>query len=107
MVGSWVFQKNVETFIEMLAWIAGAPFEEWEYHCDKVTKGLEGTSDELDVWFDYELRGKKRSLTFQAADDPGSSVYHFRVNASSDAVELVELAFHIGAESELPRMWYR
>ena len=101
MVGSWIFKQNLESFLEMLAWIAGHPFADWDYNA--IVAGIEGTNGEKEQWFHYELDSSKRRLAFHIADDPGSSVYLFRISAPDDVVPLVELAYFVAEGNDLKR----
>src|SRR5690242_7122843 len=100
-VGRWIFKRNLESFLEILAYVAGCPFEDWDYCA--VVAGVEDTNDETNKWFDYQLTGSKRLVSFQVADDPGSSVLHFRIDVPEDAIEMIELAFYVAESNDLTR----
>ena len=99
MLQSWILEHNLESFLILLARIAGYDFGRWDY--DAVVAGLNGTSDENGVWFDYEFQGNNRSVAFSAAQDRGASVLHFRIMVAEDAVELVQLAFAAASEFDM------
>jgi hypothetical protein len=101
MLRSWIFQENLESFLELLTWIAGCKFNEWDFNA--VVAGIEGTNYDLDTWFKYEFEGTKRSVAFEVADDPGSSVYHFRFPAPSGAAELIELSLFAASSNNVRR----
>jgi hypothetical protein len=101
MVGSWILKQNLESFLEMLTYIAGYPFNDWDF--DAIAHGINGTDGEHDRWFQYEFRGTKRSVSFFVADDPGSSVYLFRITVPDDAVETVDLAYFVAEGNDLKR----
>jgi hypothetical protein len=99
MIASWIFKQNLQPFLHMLAWIAGYDASDFDYNA--VEHGIDGTDNEKENWFNYEFIGSKRRIVFKAADDPGSSVLHFRILAPHDANELVELAFIIASEADV------
>jgi hypothetical protein len=99
MIESWIFKQNLESFLAMLAYIAGNPFEDWDFHA--VVAGIKSTDCEKERWFEYEFNGPKRRITFRAADDLGSSLFLFRIDTTDDAKELIDLAFYICESNEL------
>ena len=101
MVKSWIFQQNLEAFLEMLEWIAGERLERSDYNA--IAEGIVGTNQELGNWFEFGFCGKKRSIVFKVGDDPGSAVSHFEVTIPVDAVELVEFAFLVASENDIKR----
>lgn len=99
IVGNWIIRENLQVFLELRAQIAGTRLHDWDYFA--IRDGLIGTNDERDTWFSYRIDGKKRSIIMQAADDPGSSVLHFQIEADDSSAELVELAFFMVQGTEI------
>ena len=99
MVASWIFEQNLEAFLEMLAYIAGCKLNDWDFAA--VVAGIPGTNDETGKWFAYEFVGNRRIVKFDIADDPGSSVLHFRVVVPEDAECLVDLAFFVASGNDV------
>jgi len=97
-VQSWIFKYNLRSFLEMLGWIAS--YSPSDGDLDVISAGVDGTNDEREKWFSYEFKGEKRKIEFQVADDPGSSVLHFRIAAPPDAVELVNLAYFVASKNQ-------
>lgn len=83
----------------MLAYIAGCKLNDWDLAA--VHAGIPGTNDEQGRWFTYEFAGDHRIVRFDVADDPGSSVLHFRITVPKDAEPLVDLAFFVASGSDI------
>lgn len=98
-VENWIFQDNLQFFLEFLAWIAGSRLEEWDFFT--VKRGIEGTNCEEDRWFCRAIVGKKRTVSLQIADDPGSSVYAVRIEADQSTAELFSLAIYASQSSKV------
>lgn len=99
MIASWISQQNLEAFLEMLAYIAGTKLNDWDFAA--VVAGIPGTNDETGKWFTYDFTGDQRIVKFDVADDPGSSVFHFRVTVPEDAQSLVDLAFFVASGNDV------
>ena len=96
-IDNWIFQDNLQFFLELISCIAGCRLEEWDYFA--VKSGIEGTNCEQEQWFPYSIAGEKRTVSMRLADDPGSSVYAIRIDADESTAELFNLAIYVAQSS--------
>ncbi|MFD7916837.1 hypothetical protein ACFV30_40145 [Streptomyces sp. NPDC059752] len=65
-VGGWIWERNLRSFLELLAHYAGYGFDatDWE----TVALALEATDDErTDGWYSYPLVGEHRHVEIRLA----------------------------------------
>ena len=92
MLANWVFADNLRPFLLSLGWFVGYAFDEDDWSA--IRRGIEGTDEEGDLWFDYEFAGELPAR-FRIAVDPGTSVVHVRVAVPAVAEPKVEAALSI------------
>ena len=95
----WVLLENLRAFLFFLADSAGYGFLPEEL--DAIRIGVEESDAEAGKWYDFEFDGSRTRITFYLARDPGTSVMHFRVRSTDDALARIEVAASLMSEYRL------
>jgi hypothetical protein len=88
-VDTWIFEENLQPFVELLAFLAGYTLYDAEYDGVAIEYGIKATDKDEGKWYTYALAGT-RALERHLARNSGSSVVSVRV--TSDAAITAELA---------------
>jgi len=67
----WIFDTNLEPFLNVLSWMVKYKFEYWDW--EVISNGVLHTGVEADKWYDYEFSGEI-TVKMRIARDVGSSV---------------------------------
>jgi hypothetical protein len=75
VTANWIFSSDFREFVEILALLSGYDLSVVEKEIMEDNRGA--TDSENGKWYSNEFKGKWR-LDFSFAQDPGTSVIHFK-----------------------------
>ena len=81
-MGGWIFDKNLQSFVEVLAFLAGYALYDEDYDWVAIEYGVKATDEDANKWYTYAFAGT-RPLEFDLACNVGSSVVSVRVRSDS------------------------
>lgn len=101
--GSWITKENLLPFLLILSHASSYNF--CESDLEAIEYGLEGTSDEEDIWFEYKIIGEK-VISLRLARDPEDNLVFYSLKYPDEMEENIELADYIVSSFFIrPRAW--
>src|SRR5205809_111965 len=95
MVSNWILRDNLDAFLLAISALAEYSFDDGDEAA--IEFGIVDTDVEKDRWFDYLLQGRT-SIGLALAEDPGSNVIFFRVEADPDVEAKVDAVISLFQE---------
>lgn len=86
--GSWIWKENLLAFLLILSDISFYSFDESDW--EAVKYGLTGTSDEQNIWFDYNFAGRI-PISLKLANDPEEDLIVYNLSYPDRLKEKLDL----------------
>ena len=89
----WFFEENIIPFLLILSETVNYKLESEEI--SKIKYELTATSDERDIWFEYDFSGIGNINLRLAKDEENTQIIFVNLKTSTDLIEKIDLAIYI------------